>query len=428
MVNELTPTSSFWKYFDDLTIAEVLPQEGSSTIQTTLDDISTWCSSNYLKLNPKKCKELRICFLRNPPTLLQLTNYNTSIEVVESHKLLGVLIQDDLKWHSHILSITKKAAQRLYILRVLRRNGLPPKDLLSVYTALIPSVLEYACPLQRKNLPLDNDVYDALYSILTGEKSLQDWPKQGDRGLRQRVYRSSTYSPQTQGKDECSNRMWKEKIKFDLTNNVDLNWVEYLQHYQQLYNESPHHCFGLVSPFEVYFGRKPNRYLKKLFHGGKKEYEVPEENNNSFQMDEHKREELTELERERDSIRQKALNSSNEAAQYMVKRELKRNPPSLYNKGETLLIPVPVSKKFVKGKKNSLKSTCEEFNHEADHSMHKYFICYNDPVTLKSKKGWFKVDDVTSLTKEEENERQERAKSDSSKQNTTCIDQEDSPC
>ncbi|XP_022795710.1 uncharacterized protein LOC111334278 [Stylophora pistillata] len=136
-------------------------------------------------------------------------------------------------------------------------------------------------------------------------------------------------------------------------------------------------------------------------------------------MDDNQRE-LIELERERDSIRQKALNSSNEAAQYMVKRELNRNPPSLYNKGETVLLRIPVSKKLVKGKKNSVKSTCEGFNHEADHSMHKYFICYNDPVTLKSKKGWFKVDDVTSLTKEEENERQERAKGDSSKRNTTC--------
>ncbi|PFX22417.1 OTU domain-containing protein [Stylophora pistillata] len=106
-------------------------------------------------------------------------------------------------------------------------------------------------------------------------------------------------------------------------------------------------------------------------------------------MDDNQRE-LIELERERDSIRQKALNSSNEAAQYMVKRELNRNPPSLYNKGETVLLRIPVSKKLVKGKKNSVKSTCEGFNHEADHSMHKYFICYNDPVTLKSKKGWFK--------------------------------------
>lgn len=36
---------------------------------------------------------------------------------------------------------------------------------------------------------MDDDVYDALYSILTGEKSLHDWPKKGDKGLRQRVYR-----------------------------------------------------------------------------------------------------------------------------------------------------------------------------------------------------------------------------------------------
>ena len=36
---------------------------------------------------------------------------------------------------------------------------------------------------------MDDDVNDALYSILTGEKSLRDWPKKGDKGLRQRVYR-----------------------------------------------------------------------------------------------------------------------------------------------------------------------------------------------------------------------------------------------
>ena len=36
---------------------------------------------------------------------------------------------------------------------------------------------------------MDDDVYDALHSILTGEKSLYDWAKKGDKGLRQQVYR-----------------------------------------------------------------------------------------------------------------------------------------------------------------------------------------------------------------------------------------------
>ena len=160
----------------------------------------------------------------------------------------------------------------------------------------------------------------------------------------------------------------------------------------------------------MYFGRKPIRIRNKLFLRGKKEYEVLEENNSSFETGESKREELLELEIERDAIRQEALDASNEAAQYMVKRELRRNPPSLYYKGETVLIRIPISKKIVKGKKNSLKSTCEGVIIEADHTVHKYVISYNDPETRKSKTNWFKVDDVTSVTKEEENERQQKAK------------------
>ena len=80
--------------------------------------------------------------------------------------------------------------------------------------------------------------------------------------LNVRTIKSSAYSPQTKGKDECSHRTWKEKMKFDLinNNNGDLNWVEYLQQYQQLYNESPHRSLGFLSLLEVYFGRKPNRY------------------------------------------------------------------------------------------------------------------------------------------------------------------------
>ena len=42
--------------------------------------------------------------------------------------------------------------------------------------------------------------------------------------------------------------------------------------------------------------------------------------------------------------------------------------------------------------------------------MHKYLISYNDPETRKSKTNWFKVDDVISVTKEEENERKQKAK------------------
>ena len=47
---------------------------------------------------------------------------------------------------------------------------------------------------------------------------------------------------------------------------------------------------------------------------------------------------------------------------------------------------------------------------DMDHALHRYKIQYTDPVTLKEKKIWFKVDDITSLTKEGENKRQEKAR------------------
>ncbi len=54
-----TLQSDSWKYVDDLTISEIIPKYSHSNMQHELDHISNWCDLNYMKLNPKKCKELR---------------------------------------------------------------------------------------------------------------------------------------------------------------------------------------------------------------------------------------------------------------------------------------------------------------------------------------------------------------------------------
>ena len=56
--------------------------------------------------------------------------------------------------------------------------------------------------------------------------------------------------------------------------------------------------------------------------------------------------------------------------------------------------------------------------------MHKCFISYSDPLTLKSETKWFKVDDVTSVTKEEENDQQQKAESNSERGIDTCTGHE----
>ena len=146
MVNDLkTLESDRWKYVNDLNISEVIPKHTQSNIQHELDYISNWCDRNYMKLNPKKCKELKVYFQRNSPDLTQLTIDGTPLETISSHKLLGLRIQNDLKWNEHVDFITKKAARRLYIIRSLKRNGVPEHNLVSMYTSLIRSILDYGC-------------------------------------------------------------------------------------------------------------------------------------------------------------------------------------------------------------------------------------------------------------------------------------------
>ena len=67
------------------------------------------------------------------------------VERVGTYKLLGVIISDDLKWNAHVEYVTAKAAKRLYALRLLKRAGVRPKDMLKVYLCNVRSVLSRVC-------------------------------------------------------------------------------------------------------------------------------------------------------------------------------------------------------------------------------------------------------------------------------------------
>ena len=59
----------------------------------------------------------------------------------------------DLTWNEHIDSTIKKRSQRLYLLLHLRRAGVSPKGLVTMYKAIIRPVLEYAAPVWHTSLP-----------------------------------------------------------------------------------------------------------------------------------------------------------------------------------------------------------------------------------------------------------------------------------
>ncbi len=64
-----------------------------------------------------------------------------TVERVSSFKYLGVNISDDLTWTAHIQTQVKKARQRLYHLRQLRKFRVSPAILKTFYSGAIESVL-----------------------------------------------------------------------------------------------------------------------------------------------------------------------------------------------------------------------------------------------------------------------------------------------
>ena len=57
--------SSHWKYVDDVTISEVSSVGEVSSLQNDIDCISQWAQQNNMNLDPKKCKIMTICPLKN---------------------------------------------------------------------------------------------------------------------------------------------------------------------------------------------------------------------------------------------------------------------------------------------------------------------------------------------------------------------------
>lgn len=124
MVNDLQCTSGksgISKFVDDVSFSEALSRNvESSVIQSDLTSVNAWASNNLMKLNVKKCKEMQICFFRDQPELPSLYVGNQVLESVSSHKILGLILQNYLKWNEHIAMSVSKASKRLHILRRLR--------------------------------------------------------------------------------------------------------------------------------------------------------------------------------------------------------------------------------------------------------------------------------------------------------------------
>ena len=136
--------SHYWKYVDDLTFAENRSSSESSNLQADLDGFLDWSVTNQLKLNPAKCQAMQMCFMQDPPPHPDLKIGPSQLSFASSAKILGIWLQDDLKWDTQIDHMCKNANKRLFMLRSLKRFGFHTSELVTVYRGYIRPLLEYS--------------------------------------------------------------------------------------------------------------------------------------------------------------------------------------------------------------------------------------------------------------------------------------------
>ena len=86
--------------------------QDTQALQKELETMSSWEHRWQMSFNPEKCYVLRIPSSRSPI----ITNYKLGDSILQDtnqHTYLGVDIQSDLKWDTHINCITASASKTL---------------------------------------------------------------------------------------------------------------------------------------------------------------------------------------------------------------------------------------------------------------------------------------------------------------------------
>ncbi|KAI4874614.1 hypothetical protein NFI96_020932 [Prochilodus magdalenae] len=132
------------KFSDDTAIVGCVRNGQEREYRSLVEDFVEWCTTNHLKLNITKTKEMCIDFRRSRPSQQPISIKGVDVEVVRSYRYLGVHLDERLDWSVNTDIVYKKAQSRLYFLRRLGSFRICQKLLLMFYQSVVASVLFYA--------------------------------------------------------------------------------------------------------------------------------------------------------------------------------------------------------------------------------------------------------------------------------------------
>ena len=131
---------NFCKLFaDDCKLYGEVTADGENLVQTDLTLLEEWSRIWQLPFNAKKCKSMH--FGRKNPKRVYTLN-GQELEQITSEKDLGVMVDDELKFHVHAAAATKKANQMLGVIKRTYRTR-DAETMMTLYKSMVRPHLEY---------------------------------------------------------------------------------------------------------------------------------------------------------------------------------------------------------------------------------------------------------------------------------------------
>ena len=107
-------------------------------------------------INGKETKTIIFNYTNKYQFTTRLTLDGQNVEVIDSTKLLGTIISNDLKWSLNTAVIVKKANARMELLRKVSSFGASVEDLKTIYTLFVRSLLEQSATVWHSSLTQEN--------------------------------------------------------------------------------------------------------------------------------------------------------------------------------------------------------------------------------------------------------------------------------
>ena len=113
--------------------------------QKYLEEINQWTINQQMDINQKKTKAMIISFTNNHQFTTRLQLKGETVEIVESMKILGIIVTNKLDWYENTALLVKKVNMRMQLLRAVQSFGSSREEMVHLWKISCLSVLEQSC-------------------------------------------------------------------------------------------------------------------------------------------------------------------------------------------------------------------------------------------------------------------------------------------